>query len=42
MDWIENAVHFVDWLTGDPFPTNKFLEEPPIKERATPDKRSTR
>lgn len=41
MDWIENAVHFVDWLIGDPSPTNKYLDEPPIQGRPAPDKRPT-
>ncbi len=39
MDWIENAVHFVDWLTDDPSPTNKFLDEPGINARPGADKR---
>jgi hypothetical protein len=35
MDWIENVVHFVDWMSDDPSPTNKFLEEPCVKPRST-------
>jgi hypothetical protein len=35
MDWIENVVHFVDWMSDAPSPTNKFLQEPRVKQRPT-------